>query len=74
MENNLQEILDDTTNEELLNLADKARSRLSYYNAAEGKSYWEEKAKKEAAYNYWNAVRLELKKRCLTARPGQYLL
>jgi hypothetical protein len=70
----MNEILSEVTDTELLDLADKARSRVSYHNAAEGASYTNEASARRAAFNYWDAVKQELTKRDLTARPGQYLL
>ena len=69
-----EEILNEATDTELLDLADKARSRVSYHNAAEGQAYSKEQAARQAANRYWDAVKQELTKRDLTARPGQYLL
>lgn len=69
-----EEILNETTDTELLDLADKARSRVSYHNAAEGAMYSQEAPARAAAKRYWDAVKQELSRRELTARPGQYLL
>ena len=65
-------ILNEATDEEILDEFDSARSSMSYYNAAEG-NWSAETEGRTAAYAYLREVSDELDKRNLEGRPGTYL-
>lgn len=67
---NLTSLSDDA----LLDKADTARSRLTFYNAADGDARVAETEARGRARDNWNTVKVELERRNLTARPGDYLL
>ena len=71
-EKNKMKDLTHLSDEEVLNCYDLARSRMSYYNAAEG-NWSKETTERNNAKHYLNIVRSELKRRRLEGRPGNYL-
>lgn len=66
--------LTNLTNEALLDKADSVRSKLSFYNAADGDARVAETEARGRALTAWKEVKAELERRGLTARPGDYLL
>jgi hypothetical protein len=65
--------LNEMTDEEVLDAFDSIRSDVSYYNAAEG-NWSRETTERNAAKKRMQEIWLEIQKRNLTSRPGNYLL
>ena len=61
------------SNEEVLSLYDEVRGNMSYYNAAEGPSWYQEADARARASTILHAVRDEVKNRKLIPNPGTYL-
>jgi hypothetical protein len=67
-------MIQNKTSDELLDMADAARLKLSYFNAAEGECFVQERAARFEARKAWREIEAELKARNLKARPGNYLI
>ena len=69
----IMESLIDMTDEQILDAYDAVRSRMSFFNAAEG-NWGRETGARNACSTRLDNIRGELESRGLVARPGQYLL
>ena len=62
------------TDGELINLWHKQARELSYYQAAEGESWYKERPMREACSAEFRKINEELRRRNLPTPQGQYLL